>query len=128
VSVLAELRNDLGTTRTAASSVKLDRSTLRDVNRKLDREGLDGRKPFRSFGLGLGEIVDVLGREGIFIDDVIQKPRSPGGQNTFPLRRKWPLENFGAFDPGDIVGNSMLTLSWHQFEETGNWEMIAYLS
>lgn len=128
VATLVDLRSELESTRTASQAVKLDRKTLRDVNRKLDRKGLDGNKLFRSFGLGLGEIVEVLGREGIFIDDVIQKPRSPGGQNTYPLRRKWPLEDFGPFDPGAIVGNSMLTLSWHQFEETGNWEMIAYLS
>lgn len=126
MAALAEIKADLTLSRTAARSIRLDRRTLRDVNRQLDRKGLDGNKPFRSFGLGLGEVVDVLGRAGIFIDDVIHKPLSPDGRDTYPLRYK--PDDAEPLDPGQIVGNTMLVLTWHQFEETGNWEMIAYLS
>lgn len=105
---------------------KLDRKTQQKVNQDLIKAGLDGNGRFRRVGEALNTIAKVLDRNGLQQDDVFSADlfRGDKGNRTFAIAYSNPDDPFSP----ETVGNSMLVVQWHLFEETGQYEVLAYLS
>jgi hypothetical protein len=111
--------------RTAAASVKLDNSTRQKINMALMRSGMDGNKPWPRLGQALNEIGEVLANNGIS-HDIMSADRFRGRDGITRLDIDF-INEADPFSPTPIT-NSMLVITYHQFEETDRWEIIAYLS
>jgi hypothetical protein len=105
---------------------KLDRTTQQKVNKELIKAGLDGNGRFRKIGEAIAAIAKVFGRHGLEEDDVFNADLFRGNDG----RRTFGIAYSNADDPfsPEAIGNSMLVIQWHLFEETGQYEVIAYLS
>ena len=95
------------------------------VNQALVRAGLDGREPWPRIGQALNEIGEVLAEHGIS-HDTMSADRFRGTDGTARLDID-SINEADPFSPTPIT-NSILVVTYHKFEETGRWEIIAYLS
>ena len=109
-----------------ARSQRTRRKTQQKVNQDLTKAGLDGNGRFRRIGEAIGAIAKVLGRHGLEEDDVFNVDlfRGNDGRRTFAIAYSNPDDPFSP----ESVGNSMLVIQWHRFEETDQLEVISYLS
>lgn len=99
------------------------------VNQDLVRAGLDGKRPWPRLGQALNEIGEILYQNGI-AHDTMSADRFRGGKEGQTGRTVLDIEFINktdSFSPIPIT-NSTLVVTYHQFEETGRWEVIAYLS
>ena len=126
VNASARIREVLGSLR-KAKAVRLDANTRRKANAAMTRLGLDGTKPMPSFSRAVVLISDALDIYGLVIDDIVSPPHSDDGSITYAIGIK-PPEGSDPFTPPEPVGNTLLSISWHKFEVTHNYEIIAYLS
>lgn len=111
--------------RRASSTLrKLDRQMRSEINRKLERVGLDGNGRFEKAEHGLARAFKVLAEYGIEPDEVV---------NSFVFTRPEGRVNVDiAFTGEDVfrpepITNSMLTLSFYE-RAPYNFEVLAYLS
>lgn len=127
-TLLSASRPDLANVvaRVVTAGRKLDRKTQQKVNQDLIRAGLDGNGRFRRIGEAIGAITKVLGRHGLEEDDVFNADlfRDDSGRRTFAIAYSNPDDPFSP----ESVGNSLLVIQWHRFEETDQLEVISYLS
>lgn len=119
------LRGILARTFTAAPGQKLDSKTRQEINRMLDRAGLDGNKRFEKAEHGFSRAMDVLSKFGIEQDEI---PNShiftrPDGRFTVDLAFSNPQD---AFSP-QAISNSMLVVTFHELAPY-KFEVIAYVS
>lgn len=89
---------------------KIDPKTKKEVNEYLYELSRQYHK-----SIPLADIRANLQASGLDIEDVILTGRD--GRDTFDLTMG-----------GQTVSNSVLILSWHKMEPSGNWEINAYLS
>jgi hypothetical protein len=110
----------------SAASGKLTAAMRNTVNKVLIQQGMDGNGRFKSPNDALSQISKILGHLGIEWGEVI---------NGFPLRQPQGTMNIdlALSNPEDpfsptTVTNSMLAFQWYRMEESGNYEVVAYLS
>jgi hypothetical protein len=89
---------------------KIDKKDKKEINDYL----YDLSKQYHK-SIPLDDIRANLQAHGLDIEDAILTGRD--GRDTFDLTMG-----------GQIVSNSMLMMSWHKMEPSGNWEINAYLS
>jgi transcription antitermination factor NusG len=89
---------------------KIDKKDKKEINDYLYDLGKQYHK-----SIPLDDIRANLQAHGLDIEDAILTGRD--GRDTFDLTMG-----------GQIVSNSMLMMSWHKMEPSGNWEINAYLS
>lgn len=112
-------------TRYAAASAKLDRALKSAVNSDLLQSGFDGTFMWPRLGQALNEIGEVLAKNGISHDTMsADRFRGNDGQATLDIEF---TNEADPFSPTPIT-NSMLVVTYHEFKETGRWEVVAYLS
>ena len=107
------------------ASATLTSQQRRAVNQALVRAGLDGTVPWPRLGQALNEIGDVLAKNGLG-HDTMSADRFRGTDGSARLDIEF-INKADPFSPIPIP-NSILVVTYHQFEETGRWEVIAYLS
>ena len=107
------------------ASASLTSQQRRAINQDLVRAGLDGTRPWPRLGQALNEIGDVLAKNGLG-HDTMSADRFRGTDGSARLDIEFTNEA-DPFSPTPIT-NSILVVTYHQFEETGRWEVIAYLS
>ena len=107
------------------ASASLTSQQRRAINQDLVRAGLDGTRPWPRLGQALNEIGDVLAKNGLG-HDMMSADRFRGTDGSARLDIEFTNEA-DPFSPTPIT-NSILVVTYHQFEETGRWEVIAYLS
>ena len=103
----------------------LPQTQRQKVNMALMRSGMDGNKPWPRLGQALNEIGEVLANNGIS-HDIMSADRFRGRDGITRLDVKF-INEADPFSPTPIT-NSMLVITYHQFEGTDRWEIIAYLS
>jgi hypothetical protein len=111
----------------AATATKISNRLKQDINKDLIRAGMGGNKHFSRLGMALNDISAVLFSHGI-THDLMTGDRFRGENGTAKLG----LETYQEIPNGDpitsVVTNSLLVITFHKFEHTGNWEVIAYVS
>lgn len=110
----------------SASDSTLDNATKSRISGEFKRVGLDGNKPFPKASAGLTAALDVLADFEIESTTVVSAHSflRDSGQLHIDLA----YMNFAdSFSP-EAISNSVLVLSWHKFEATGRYEVLAYLS
>jgi hypothetical protein len=110
----------------AAKASILDRSRKTKINRVFALEGLDGNGRFEKAERGMSKALEVLGDYGIEMDEL---PNShvftqPSGRITLDLAFTNKEDSFSPIQ----ISNSRLVLTFHKFEETGKYEVTAYVS
>ena len=108
-----------------AAAATLPSALKQKVNQALVRAGMDGNRPWPRLGQALNEIGDVLAKNGLG-HDTMSADRFRGTDGSARLDIEFTNEA-DPFSPTPIT-NSILVVTYHQFEETGRWEVIAYLS
>lgn len=111
---------------TAALSNKMDNQTKRRVLIAFKKRGLDGNGRFDKAAHGYAVALDVLSDFGIELDEVVNSHHflRPEGRLAVNIAFTNPEDSFSPIS----IQNSMLVLSWHRFDETGKYEVLAYLS
>lgn len=96
-----------------------------DLNRALNKAGLDGNGRFPSPVAGYVKAVDVLAGMGIELDEVVSSHLFRYDSLSITIR----LARTNQDDPFSPVSlkNTMLALSWHQLAPN-RYEVLAYLS
>lgn len=109
----------------AAAVSSLPSKAKEAVNLSLIQAKMDGNGRFRSPGLALARISEVLASHGIEWGEVIQSfpLKQPQGRMNIDLAMS---NSADPFSPTNI-SNSMLAFQWYQLEN-GQYEVVAYLS
>jgi len=107
------------------ASEKLQTALRQKVNFDLVKAKLDGTMPWPRLAQALNKIGEVLYNNGIS-HDIMSADRFRGSEGRAVL----DIDFINAEDPFSPVqiSNSSLVITYHKFEETGRWEVIAYLS
>ena len=109
----------------AKTAAVLPQGQKQKVNMALMRKGMDGNKPWPRLGQALSEIGAILAANGIS-HDTMSSNYFRGKDGTARLDIDF-INEADPFSPTPIT-NSMLVVTYHQFEETDRWEVVAYLS
>lgn len=109
----------------------IDPRERRDLNKKLNKKGLDGNGRFIKVDHGLQAIHEILSDFSLEIDEVLSSDlfRHDSGSRTFNLARK-------SRDPQDPkpIKNSMISFSWellgNESEDRSKrrYEILAYIT
>lgn len=108
------------------ADAKLSSSLKSKINRDLIKAGLDGNGRFRKVGEAINVASGVFQKHGLEEDDVFSadRLRGPDGRATFNMAFTNVEDPFSP----EPISNSMLVVQWHFFEETGQYEVLMYLS
>ena len=109
----------------AAAVSRLSPKVRATTNAALIKAGMDGNGRFRSPGMALARISEVLATHGMEWGQVIQSfpLKEPQGRMNIYLAQTNPEDSFS---PMDIDG-SMLAFQWYKLEDD-KYEIVAYLS
>jgi hypothetical protein len=109
----------------SAASARLDPKVKTTTNAALIKAGMDGNGRFRSPGMALARISEVLATHGIEWGEVIQSfpLRQPQGRMVIDLALTNPEDSFSPTD----IANSALAFQWYQLGDE-QYEIVAYLS
>ena len=105
----------------------LDNRLKQQINSDLSNSGFDGNGIFERIGQGLIKIHEILNKNNIDIENVLNANLFLGdeGRRTFDLI--WSANETDPFTPGQQIENSMLAFTWYK-RPSENYELIAYLS
>lgn len=112
-----------------AAAATLPSALKQKVNQALVRAGMDGNRPWPRLGQALNKIGEVLGDNGIS-HDTMSADLFRGGKDGQTGRTVLGIDFINEDDPlsPTPITNSALTVTYHEFEGTGRWEVVAYLS
>lgn len=111
--------------KTSASPGFLGPKTKRAINAALRAEGFDGRAWFENPSKGYAKAVDVVGRFGIEVDEVVNSWVFRQESNFISVRMAFS-NKANILSPVEIK-NSRLVISWAP-RSNGRYEMIVYMS
>lgn len=108
-----------------SAATHLDPKVRSAANMALIKAGMDGNGRFRSPGMALSRISEVLASHGIEWGQVIQSfpLKQPQGRMNIDLALSNPADSFSPTD----IDNSALAFQWYQLDED-RYEIVAYLS
>jgi hypothetical protein len=113
--------------RVANPSVKISNALKQDINRALVKAGMDGNKAWNRLGMALTAISEVLFKFGV-THDLMSADRFRGDDGRTRLGMDTYKESIIGEPEVNPINNSDLIITYHKFEHTGNWEVIAYVS
>jgi len=121
-TLLASLNSDR---RASRENGRLDSSLRRQINSKLNREGLDGNGRFRKAQQGYSRALEVLSEFGIELDTVVSSHlfSQPTGTLKVDVAYSHPSD---PFSPVSIT-NSILYLQFTELRDDV-FEVVAYMS
>lgn len=108
-----------------SAAARLDQKVRSAANAALIKAGMDGNGRFRSPGMALSRISEVLSSHGIEWGEVIQSfpLKQPQGRMLIDLALSNPADPFSPTD----IDNAALAFQWYQLDDD-RYEVVAYLS
>lgn len=108
-----------------SAAARLDQKVRSAANMALIKAGMDGNGRFRSPGMALSRISEVLSSHGIEWGQVIQSfpLKQPQGRMVIDLALTNPDDSFSPTD----LDNTALAFQWYQLDDD-KYEIVAYLS
>ena len=108
-----------------SAAARLDQKVRSTANMALIKAGMDGNGRFRSPGMALARISEVLADHGIEWGQVIQSfpLKQPQGRMVIDLALSNPADSFSPTD----LDNVALAFQWYQLADD-KYEIVAYLS